>query len=60
MYYWIPLTIEINWWQATKNTLFASKMRGKGDILLNNVNGGKEFLLIQKCAFRQLAFPNFR
>jgi hypothetical protein len=25
----------------------------------NNVNVGKEFLLIQKCAFRQQAHPNF-
>ena len=29
---------------------------GEGNILLNNVNVGKEFLLIQKCAF--LTFDN--
>ena len=33
-------------------------MREEGNMLLNNVNIRKEFLPIQKCAFRQQAFPN--
>ena len=57
-YYWIASTIEIKT-QATKNTLCACKMSGEGNMALNNVNVGKEFLPIQKCAFRQQAFPNF-
>ena len=57
-YYWIASTIEIKT-HATKNTLCAL-MRGEGSMLLNNVNVGKEFLPLQKCAFRQQAFPNFR
>ena len=57
-YYWIASTIEIKM-QVTKNMLCASKMRGEGIMPLNNVNVGKEFLPIQKCAFQQ-AFPNFR
>ena len=47
-------------WQATNNTLCACKMSREGNMPLNNVNVGKEFLPIQKCAFRQQAFPNFR
>ena len=58
-HYWIASTIEIKT-KAIKNTLCASKMRGEGNMPLNNVNVGKEFLPIQKCAFRQQAFPNFR
>ena len=58
-YYWIALTIKIKT-KAIKNTLCACKMRGEGNIPLNNVNVGKEFLPIQKYAFRQQAFPNFR
>ena len=57
MYYWIVSTIEIKT-QATKNMLCACKMRGEGSMPLNNVNVGKEFLQIQKCAFPQHAFPN--
>ena len=41
--------------QATKNT-----MKGEGNMPLNNVNVGKEFLPIQKCAFLQKALPNYR
>ena len=58
-YYWIASTIQIKT-QTTKNTLRACKMKGEGNMPLNNVNIGKEFLPIQKCAFRQQAFPNFR
>ena len=58
-YYWIASTIEIKT-KTIKNTLCASKMRGEGKMPLNNVNVGKEFLQIQKCAFRQQAFPNLR
>jgi len=58
-YYWIASTIEIKM-KAIKNTLCASKMRGEGNMPLNNVNVGKEFLLIQKCAFQQQVFPNFQ
>ena len=58
-YYWKASRIEIKT-KAIKNTLCASKMRGEGNMALNNVNVGKEFLPIQKCAFRQQAFPNFR
>ena len=58
-YYWIASTIEIKT-QATKNTLCASKMRGEGNMPLNNVNVGKRFLPTQKSAFRQQPFPNFR
>ena len=58
-YYWIASKIEIKM-QATKNKLCTCKMRGEGNIPLNNVNVGKEFLQIQKCAFQQQAFPNFR
>ena len=58
-YYWIASTIKSKT-QATKNKLFASKMRGEGSMPLNNVNVGKEILPIQKCAFRQQASPNFR
>ena len=53
-YAWIASTIEIKT-QATKN-----KMWGEGSIPLNNVNVGKEFLPIQKCAFPQQALRNFR
>ena len=53
------VTIEIKT-QATKNTLCACKMRGEGNMPLNNVNVGKEVLQIQKFAFRHQAFPNFR
>ena len=55
----IASTIEIKT-QATKNTLCACKMRGEGSMPLNNVNVGKEFLPIHKCAFRQQAFLNVR
>jgi hypothetical protein len=58
-YYWKASTIEIKT-KAIKNTLCACMMRGEGNMPLNNVNVGKEFLRIQKCAFRQQAFPNFR
>ena len=58
-YYWIASTIEIET-KVIKNTLCASKMRREGKMPLNNVNVGKEFLPIQKCAFRHQAFPNFR
>ena len=51
-YYWIAWTIEIKT-KTTKNTLCAFKVRGEGNMPLNNVNVGKEFLPIQKCAFRQ-------
>ena len=57
-YYWIASTIEIKT-QATKNTLCACKKRGEGNMPLNNVNVGEKFLPIQKCSFRQQAFPNF-
>ena len=53
-YNWIASTIEIKT-QATKNTLCACKDEGEGNMPLNNVNVGKEFLAIQKCAFRQQA-----
>ena len=43
-YYWIA-SIEIKT-QATKNTLCACKMREGGNIPLNNVNVGKEFVPI--------------
>ena len=56
-YYWIGSTINIKT-KDIKNTLCASKMR-EGNMPLNNVNVGKEFLPIQKYAFRQQAFPNF-
>ena len=60
-YYWIALTIEIKI-QATKTTLCACKMKGEGNMLLNNVNVGKEFLPIQKFANnrRYLTFDNLR
>ena len=58
-YDWIASTIEIKM-QATKNMLCACKMKREGNMPLNNVNVGKEFLPIQKYAFRQQAFPNFR
>jgi hypothetical protein len=58
-HYWIASTIEIET-KTNKNTLCASKMREEGNIPLNNVNVGKEFLPIQKCALRQQVFPNFR
>ena len=58
-YYWIGSTIQIKT-KAIKNTLCPSEMRGEGNMPLNNVDVGKEFLQIQKCAFRQQAFPNFR
>ena len=45
--------------QATKNTLCSCKMRREGNMPLKNVNVGKGFLPIQKCAFRKQAFPNF-
>ena len=57
-YYQIASTIEIKT-LATNNTLCACKMRGKGNMPLNNINVGKEFLPIQKCAFRKQAFPNY-
>jgi hypothetical protein len=53
-YYWIASTIEIKT-KAIKNTLCAYKMRGKGNMPHDNVNVGKEFLPIQKCAFGQQA-----
>ena len=46
-YYRIASTIKIKM-QATKNKLCACKMRGEGNMPLNNVNVGKEFLPIQK------------
>ena len=49
-YYWIASAIEIKT-QVIKNTLCTSKMRGEGSMPLKNVNLGKEFLPIQKCAF---------
>ena len=58
-YYWIASTTDIKT-QATKNTMCACKVRGEGNMPLNNVNAGKEFLPIQKCAFRKQALPNFR
>jgi hypothetical protein len=58
-YYWIASTIDIKM-QATKNTLCAYKMRGEGSMPFNNVNLGKEFLPIQKFAFRKQAFSNFQ
>ena len=58
-YLWIASTFEIKT-QATKNILCAYKMRGEGNMPLNNVNVGKEFLPIQKCALRQQACRNFR
>ena len=58
-YYWIASTIQIKT-QPTKNALCACKMREEGNMPLNNVNEGKEFLPIQKCAFRQQVLPNFR
>ena len=51
-YYWKASTIKT---EAINNTLCACKMRGEGNIYLNNANVGKEFLPIQKCAFRQQA-----
>ena len=58
-YYWRASTIEIKT-KANENKLCACKRRGEGNMPLNNVNVGKEFLPIQKWAFRQQAFPNFR
>ena len=58
-YYWIASTIEIKT-KAIKNTLCAYKMRGEGNMPLNNIHVGKVFLPIQKCPFRQQAFPSFR
>ena len=43
-YYWIASTIEIKT-KAIKNTWSLSKMRGEGNMPLNNVNEGKEFLV---------------
>ena len=54
-YYWITSTIEIKT-KAINNTLYIRE----GNLPLNNVNLGKEFLPIQKCAFRQEELPNFR
>ena len=53
-HYWIASIIEIKT-QAAKNMLRACKMRGEGNMPLNNVNVGKEFLPIQKFAFQQHA-----
>ena len=50
-YYWIASTIEIKI-QATKNTLCACKMRGRREHAAQQCNVGKEFLSVQKCAFR--------
>ena len=52
-YYWIASTIEIKT-KVIKNTLCVCKMRGDGNMPLNNVSVGKEFLPIA-----QQAFPNF-
>jgi len=49
-YYWIASTIEIKT-KAIKNKLCLSKMREERNMPLKNVNVGKEFLPIQKCAF---------
>ena len=48
--YWIASTIEIKM-KAIKNMLCASKMRGEGNMALNNVNVGREFRPIQKMCF---------
>ena len=57
--YWIASTIEIKT-QATKNTLCACKMRGEGNMALNNVNVGKDFFPDIKMCLPTQAFPNFR
>jgi len=46
--------------QTTKNIFCAYKMRGEGNMPFSNAHIGKELLPIQKYAFRQQAFPNFR
>ena len=56
-YHWIASIIEIKT-KDINNTLCASKMKDKGNMPHNNVNVGKEFVPIQKCALRQQAFSN--
>jgi hypothetical protein len=47
-YYWIVSQLKSNW-QDTKNTLCACKMKGEGNMLLNNVNVGNQYCRFVNC-----------
>jgi hypothetical protein len=54
-YYWIASTIEIKA-ASHKNTLCACKMRGEGNMQLNNLNVGNRYCRLgKKACFRHLS-----
>ena len=57
-YYWRASTIGIKT-ASYQDYVACLYDEGGRELPLNDVNVGKEFLLIQKFAFRQQAFPKF-